>query len=135
LTKELIKTSIEELDDDLDKYLFIADWCLISKKINSGNLRVIEYPIKANQFKEIYEEINNVTESLLEELTNTYNRHFQINENKKYYKIIIGRWLFHFVSNVFEKIVLLNNAIKLYPNISTRTSNFNYELSSDSNSY
>ena len=58
MTKELIKTSIEELDDDFDKYLFIADWCLISKKINSGNLRVIEYPIKANQFKEIYEEMN-----------------------------------------------------------------------------
>jgi putative transferase (TIGR04331 family) len=135
LKKELIKTSIEELDDDFDKYLFIADWCLKSKTINSENLEVIEYPFKANQIKEIYEEINNVTESLLVDLTNTYNRHFEINENKKYYKIIIGRWLFHFVSNVFEKIILVNNAIDLYPNISTKTSDFNYELSSDSNSY
>ena len=64
----------------------------------------LTYPINSENIKEAYEKIQDTTEKLLIELTKSYNQNFGISENKIYYKIVLGRWLFHFISNVYEKL-------------------------------
>ena len=135
MNKELIKTSLDEIDKNEENLLFIGDWCRLQHLFNNDDDRLIDNPIDVKQTIKINKEAKIVTEMLLSEITKLYNKNFNLNENERYYKIIIGRWLYHFINNVHEKNILLKNAKKLHPNISTKTSNFVNELSIDSVSY
>ena len=135
MNKELIKTSLDEIDKNEENLLFIGDWCRLQHLFNNDDDRLIDNPIDVKQTIKINKEAKIVTEMLLSEITKLYNKNFNLNENERYYKIIIGRWLFHFINNVLEKNILLKNAKKLHPNISTKTRYFVNELSIDSMSY
>jgi putative transferase (TIGR04331 family) len=132
LKKELIKTSLEKSKGAKDDYVYLSDWCEVPKNKKPD---IIDYPISADQLLGLNEEINKVSKILLSQLTKTYNKNLRINENEIYYKIILGNWLNHFVSNVYEKIILLKNVKDLHPNISTKIGKSFFEESSNSYSY
>lgn len=132
MKKELIKTSLEKSKGGKDDYVYLSDWCEVPKNKKTD---IIDYPISADQLLGLNEEINKVSKILLSQLTKTYNKNLRINENEIYYKIILGNWLNHFVSIVYEKIILLKNVKDLHPNISTKIGKSFFEESSNSYSY
>ena len=132
MSKELIKTSLEKSKGIKDDYVYLADWCKVPKNKKND---IIDYPISADQLLGLNEEIDKVSKILLSQLTKTYNKNLQINETEIYYKIILGKWLNHFVNNVYEKMILLKNVKDLHPNISTKIGKSFFEESFNSYSY
>ena len=68
-----------------------------------------------NELEKINNEIKTITDSLLIEIRQIYNEHFNINEDYRYYKIILGRWLYHFINNVYLiNLLIKNNQIRIH---------------------
>ena len=135
--KEFITTEKFYNKSTLDKYLFAGEWCFKNdySLIEKQNPLILENPIKTHEIVEINDKIYEVYEILLDKLTKCYNEYFQLDKPKDFYKIILGRWLFIFLNNVYEKTVHLKKAAAMYPGIFTKSCGSKIFESFDSEDY
>lgn len=133
MKKEIIKTSIAQTDIKKEDDSYAGDRRDSSNSFE--NNWMTDYPIEVNQLEDIHKEVKFATKILLNQIKKIYNKKFNLNENERYYKIIIGRWLYHFINNIYENLVLIKNEKKRNSDILTQTSDFDYELSRNSDSY
>lgn len=108
------------------KSILIGDWCDVPNNIFTykDNYLVAKniYKYQANKFtvkneiRYIASIYNNILDNLYVSLNNYHNKNF----NKKYWEIVIYRWLFYYIAHVFarwqiiKKIIRYNNIKSLY---------------------
>ena len=121
--KELITTGLFLDNISQNNSIYLGNWCF-SNNTHSGidikKATILEYPISSNDLLFIESEINQVFEILLREISICYNEYFNLNKPVQYYNIILGRWLYHFLNNIYEKKILIEKAVKSYPNLYTK---------------
>lgn len=132
--KELVTTGLKIDDIQFNECLFLGDWCF-RDNLSQNQPLILEYPIKSEDLSNITKEIDDVFKILLSKITKCYNQYFNLNKSEKYYNIILGRWLFHFLNNVYEKRALVLNAIENHPGIATRITKSRIVESYDSEDY
>jgi putative transferase (TIGR04331 family) len=98
--------------------LFLGEWCKVydRKKIWSQiDYEVVPYHwddrealLKDNFY------LRGIHEKILSELTTALNKIHSVNFSKKYWRILIGPWLYMFVEIVFDRWSMLGKAVKDY---------------------
>jgi len=133
----LVTTAADSGDIGEGDVLLAGDWCGdISRFLQGGaDLEVLPYPAFQEQAVKIHSDIDAVFSDLLSKITSAYNSEFSINENEKYYETIIGRWLFHFLHNIYEKKYLLEAALEMRPELTMHSCGLTYATSLDSIDY
>ena len=113
---QLITTSNEELADNA-KIIYLGNWCKKNSYIIK-NETVVPYHWDDRKKIEIDNKyLDNLYEKLLSTLCETLNKANKRNNSKEYWRIIIGYWLFYYLSVSFERWENVSAALSKYPNI------------------
>jgi len=133
----LLTTGRAPGDPRAPRVLVAGDWCGETKASLDANvsLEMLDYPIDCLDAVKIRSEIDSVFNELLSRTAIAYNDIFGLNKNSRYYKIVLGRWIVHFLHNVYEKREILNSASRKYPGLSIESCGKTYALSFDSDDY
>ena len=133
--KEKINLIISPLQNkiknsNLNQFFFLGKWCekFNYQKNNFINAKTIPY--HWDDREKLFEDYNNlkkVYEEFLDLLSPEMNNLHNVNFSKKYWRIFIGPWLFHFIHIIFDRWSMLNYAFKNYEvkEVYSATSNLN----------
>ena len=126
---KLLKTNLDHIDDHSNNYLKLGDWYvdndLKNKKINKFRLHPYHWDDRKkyyNDFKYLnlkYEEFINILKSELNKIHN-------INENLRYWKIIIGPWLRHFIDALYDRYEIINSLKNIEDTLEIEISEYNF---------
>ena len=96
----------------------MGDWCKIySRKHIWSKLDFNTLPYHWNDREKLYHDrdyIASVYERYLENISEKLNKIHKCNYPIRYWRIIIGPWLLHFIEIIFDRYVCLKNAVELY---------------------
>lgn len=110
----LITTADQRYWGDDKKVLFLGDWCqLYSKKSDWEKLDYQILPYHWDDRSELYKDyilLDKLYEKKLEELSIWLNKIHGVNYEIRYWRIIIGRWLFQFIQILYDRYKSLDNA-------------------------
>lgn len=116
----LVTTALEETIPNNQPLLLLGEWCRpISKleKLNKLNLTVLPYHWDDREkLHKDFLYLDELYEKLLLELTNKLNEIHGTNHKIKYWRILIGPWLWYFIPIIFDRwssIYLANNNFQL----------------------
>ncbi|MDA9600596.1 hypothetical protein N9S07_02355, partial [Nitrosomonadales bacterium] len=121
----LATTAINAFWDTTKKMVFLADGCLMHEyndERESLNYEVLPSPYcqeKSNAAT--LEFINTTYETLLPQVATILNCLHKLDLSLKSWRIIIGPWLSKYVSVIYDRLLHINNAYNLYPEIETTT--------------
>lgn len=119
----LATTAIEEFWDKNQKIVFLGEWCkLYNRKEVWSNLDYEEIPFIWDNTAKVEKAIiycDEIYEKTLAELTTIINNIHNIKEETKYYRIILGNWLYHFIHQAYDKYLTLKVAFAKYDGLST----------------
>jgi putative transferase (TIGR04331 family) len=119
----LATTALEEFWDTSKPMIFLGEWCKkhsrmaawqpLSAKTIGTVFDNTENIIKA------YEYVNGVFEQLLPGLTESLNYLHNQKHSQRYWRIVIGPWLFYYIDVIYDRYVALRSAIRQYQQFST----------------
>lgn len=119
----LATTALEEFWDTSKKMVFLNPGCLrYSRKYVWEKLDYIvaeTYWDDRNKIKDAYLYINEMYEPALAGLTVLLNRVHGTSHDSRFWRIVIGGWLYRFISVVYERYVSVKSVIDQYPTIRT----------------
>ena len=92
--------------------------CRVVPNYENGNRRdiynkIFEYNRKVNPDLSTIE-LGKITKKFLPALTDRLNEIHNTNRTERYYNIILGSWLFHFIHQAYDKYRTLKEVIKKY---------------------
>ena len=132
----LVTTGLEFDKGDFKKVVYAGDWCLARSKNDLGkDDQILDYPIIPEDAILIQKQISESYEYLLLTLASLYNEEFSLNKPVKFYEIILGRWLYHYLNNIYEKMSILNYGSEKFQNLYVECSNDYFAHSFDSDNY
>jgi putative transferase (TIGR04331 family) len=119
----LATTAIEEFWDKNQKIIFLGEWCkLYNRKNEWMSLEYEDVPFVWKNTEIVLNGIeycNKIYEKSLVQLTQTLNAYHCIEKDVRYYRIILGNWLFLFIHQLYDKYLTLKKAFGKYPNAQT----------------
>ena len=94
--------------------IFSGDWCFDYKNnLIKSRANIVPYQwssskkvVKAQVFCE------KVFQEILKKLTKDLNEYHKVNNNYKYYKILLGNWLIHYIHQCYDKYICTKEASK-----------------------
>ena len=105
--KLLVTTALEKTWGEKQDILFIGEWCKPYKRqavIRNRNHQTMPFHWSDRQKKiKDYEYIKSLNERILLELTKKLNKYHQVNKSQRYWRIIIGPWLFFFTPILWDR--------------------------------
>jgi len=133
----LVTTGKVSGDIESSNVLLAGDWCgdPEAKFAEHVSVETLEYPIDHADAVKIKCEIDTVFEELLPKIALAYNDVLGLQKDEKFYKIILGRCIFHFIHNIYEKITLLDSALEKHSEITIESCGKSYAFSTDSVDY
>jgi putative transferase (TIGR04331 family) len=120
----LVTTSLENSEIE-GKNIYLGNWCK-NDDYTIKNQSVVPYHWDDREkLEKDNEYINKLYEKILADLSTTLNKRHKKNYSKEYWRLVIGYWLFLFLSTMFDKWESINNAFKLFDEINyTKTFKF-----------
>jgi putative transferase (TIGR04331 family) len=119
----LATTAIEKFWDTSKPMLFLSDGCLrYSQKASweQLNYKVLSCPLQDRQkFKEAYSYVSGLYERILPLLAEILNSIHKTEHDKRFWRIILGPWLFHYVEILYERYISLKSAVNQYSDFET----------------
>jgi putative transferase (TIGR04331 family) len=119
----IVSSAIEETWPTEGKVIFLGQWCCIySRKARwqKMNYEIAEYHWDDREkLKRDYQLINDYYEFYLRKLAAKLNEIHGTNFSVRYWRILIGWWLFYFIGVLFDRWQIVKNVEKKYPNAST----------------
>ena len=116
----LATTALEEFWDKDQKILFAGEWCRLYEdrdKFKKLNYEIFPYQWSDSSDKDTaLKDIDKVYKKAIASLTKELNKHLGINENERYYSIIMGYWLTKFIHTNYDKFALLTRIKNQYNN-------------------
>lgn len=120
----LATTGISEIWDLDKELLFLGPWCLLgeNKRIAEGgrNCTVLTSPWKPTyRIKESAELCHHIYLHLLPKLCEQLNKLHGLNYPQRYWQVLAGPWLLHFIGIFYDRYMRLENAASLFPDFYT----------------
>ena len=127
----LIKTSIDFIETkDKNNDVLLGLWCLKnSNKIleDQNKYKIVSYHWNdRNKYSRDYFYLESLYERLLLQLAKELDEIHGVNQNLKYWRIVIGPWLRFFIDVIFDRYECIKEAKESYPELTTK--NFSYNL-------
>jgi len=122
----LATTAIQEFWNLENKLLLLGPWCLLgekNKKLLAGkDYIMVPSPWKpASRIKEAADYTLSVYEELLPRLSEALNSINKVSYPVKYWRILIGPWLLHFLGVFYERYKRIEYAMRIFPDCYTYT--------------
>lgn len=121
----LVTTAMEEFWDSSKKMLFLGHWCLLCNRKDvwkKYNYEILTTPwnskediIKGSEY------IDSVVQRLLSVLSYKLAELHNLNYQSRFWQIFLERWLYVYVSNMYDRYVTILKALKQFPNFTTIT--------------
>lgn len=119
----LATTALEGFWDISKPIIFLGGWCLrYSRKSFWENLeyQIIQSPLKSNQeFYNAYCYVSNLYERILPLLGEKLNFIHGTSHSNRYWRIVIGPWLFQYIHVLYDRYTSLRVALDQYSNFTT----------------
>lgn len=119
----LATTALEEFWDTTKPIVFLGDWCLkysrryVWKPLN-GDVHPSVWKDK-NIFLDAYLYSQDVYERLLQQIAELLDEVHKEQHNIRYWRIIIGPWLFHYIDVFYDRYLSIQDAISKYESFDT----------------
>ena len=91
-----------------------GEWCRHSTDTQSSKIRVLPYlwdDVHEVHKAQIY--CNNIYEDILAQIAMLLNQYLNIDKEVKYYRIMLGNWLIHFIHQAYDKYKIFESAKRL----------------------
>jgi len=115
----LATTALEESWDTSKHMLFLGKWCFDPQSKIFGELlsgEVISNPMDdPEMFYEANKYIARIYESFLDKLVPILNTIHSEKHNERYWRILIGPWLYFYINAIYKRYVVIKAAVKKYP--------------------
>lgn len=116
----LALTSLEEFWDKNKEIVFLGNWCnLIEGKIISQENKHISWKKDIGEFETAFDYVNETYEKLLIKLSKKMNNIHETTGSERFWRIIIGPWLYMYISVIYDRYRYLKKAIELYGDFDT----------------
>lgn len=120
----LATTSISEFWDLDSKLLLLGPWCLTSEKskrlLKDKDYIIIPSPWKPTiKIKEAADYCHEIYEGLLTQLSENLNSIHRVSYPVRYWRVLIGPWLLHFIGVFFDRYRRIENALEIFPDLYT----------------
>jgi len=119
----LATTALSEFWKKDSDIMFLGEWCFLydqQKELENINYKTMDYPWDDPvAFYKAKEYCDRIYEYLLTNLTVYLNAIHNVKYSQRYWRIIIGPWLMHYIQPLYDKYVCLKNAFEQYPNLET----------------
>ncbi len=110
----LVTTSEEELWSDYEEIVFLGEWAKKNISIKNQQLlqhKVLEYHWNDRvKYNKDYEYLDNLYENLLISITISLNHIHGTNKSTRYWRILVGPWLFNFIQICFDRWEMIDLA-------------------------
>ena len=96
------------------RLLLAGEWCRLYGDKQSGKIEAL--PFIWNHVDDVYnaqQYCDEVYETVLDSISKILNKYLQIDQDIKYYRIILGNWLIHFIHQAYDKYRIIKEASKL----------------------
>jgi putative transferase (TIGR04331 family) len=119
----LATTALEEFWDTTKPIVFLGDWCLqysrrnVWKPLNGDVLQSVWKDKK--RFLEAYIYSQDVYERLLQQTAALLDEVHGEKHDMRYWRIIIGPWLFHYIDVLYNRYLSIQDAISKYESFDT----------------
>jgi putative transferase (TIGR04331 family) len=119
----LALTSLEEFWDANDFNVFLGVWCKKYERkefLKSIKYKVMDSPLMREGVAVVpYEYIMGIYEALLEELSERLNSLHGTDYSARYWRILLGPWLIHYLFISYDRYIHVSTALEKYPGIQT----------------
>lgn len=119
----LATTALEEFWDTTKPIVFLGEWCLRYSRRSfweSVDGEVMDSPFsKSEKQHEAYQYVNDIYERALTLLGEAMNSIHGTGYSNRYWRIVIGPWLYWYVSVVYDRYACLKAALDRYPDFET----------------
>lgn len=119
----LATTALTNFWDSKDQMLFLGEWCLRTDRpvdLTGVRYRVLPCPWHdRKRFAAAAEHVGQCYEALLSELTQYLNGVHGVRMSVRYWRILIGAWLLHYVHAVYDRYVHLLEAFNTEASLET----------------
>lgn len=119
----LVTTPIEDFWDFSRPMIFLGEWCYSFNRrhfLRSLNIQQLDSPYhKKYNSEDTYKYINNLYEEYLDLLYPQLNVIHKLTLNKRGWRILIGPWLFMYISSLYDRYIHIDYAIKNLSQFST----------------
>jgi len=119
----LATTALDEYWDKSAKVIFLGEWCRrYSKAAVWQDLDSEILPdlwSEPQQRKYAYNRINELYEWILPRLASRLNKVHGVLHSNQYWRLVIGNWLYYYISILYDRHAHLTHALKLYPEMKT----------------
>lgn len=120
----LATTGISSIWDLDRKLLFLGPWCTIGSKkddiIGDKDYFIVDSPWKpAIKLKEASDYCHSIYKKTIPEISQKLNLIHNVSYPDRYWQILIGPWLYHFIEVVYERYKRIEQTLKLFPDFYT----------------
>ena len=119
----LATTALSDFWDKNQEILFLGSWCLRydhRSEWEGLDYRVLPSPWDDRErLHEAARYVDEVYERVLTQMSEYLNSVHGVSFGNRYWRILIGPWLFHYVHAVYDRFVHLTDAFFKYPDLET----------------
>ncbi len=118
----LATTALDEFwDKKADKIIFLGEWCKTNSDIKYLKAYATMPFLWSNEqvVKAAFKECWNIYDEIMPILSNYLNNVHGIDKSSRYWKIIIGNWLWSFIQIVYDRYRCIEEFIKAYSKFDT----------------
>jgi len=99
--------------------IFLGEWCRLYSQKNIWQFMdaIVAEPYGLTQEKKDidYKEARRIEDELLADLISILNQYHNVNFSKRFWKILLGHWVYRFVDLILNRVNTLKKCIKKYP--------------------
>ena len=121
----LATTALSEFWDKEQEILFLGSWCLRQDKPREWeSLKYSVMPSPWDDRDRFYEAtryLDECYERMLSQMADYLNAAHQVSCSERYWRILIGPWLLHYLHPAYDRYVHLTEALRRYPGLQTIT--------------
>ncbi len=119
----LATTALSEFWDKEQEILFLGSWCLRhDRRAEWEGLKYQVLPSPWDDRKRFYDAasyLDEFGERMLNQLTDYLNAVHGVSHSKRYWRILIGPWLIHYLHAVYDRYVHITEAFNRFPKLQT----------------
>lgn len=119
----LATTALEDFWDTSKPMVFLGEWCRrYSRRASWEKLNAVVLPSPFKDMKKLHDAYlysSDVYERTLKELVCVLNKIHGKNYSERYWRIVIGPWLFHYIDVLYDRYTTLKIAFSKYPDLVT----------------
>lgn len=119
----LATTALEEFWDSTKPIVFLGEWCLLHNRRSfweSIGDKIIDYPFSnSEKLHEAFRYTNEIYERTLILVGEALNTMHGTKYSDHYWRIVIGPWLYRYVTVVYDRYACLKQALSSHPDFET----------------